>query len=87
MNKKSMRFRLLCWKDAMRSFFLLIRRLPGFWKLNRFWDADPEFYGWVIRQYSTVMYELTGGRLSKPSHDAMTVIEEIQRYMDREKES
>ncbi len=80
-EKKSMAFRFLCWKGAVFSFFRMLKRLPGFWKLNRFWDVEPSFYGWVIRQYSTVMNELTGGKLSKPSHSAETVIEEVWTYM------
>ena len=76
-------FRIACMKDAIRAFFRFLRFLPGFWELHRFWDTEPEFYGWVIRQYSTVMNELTGGRLSKPSHCAETVIDEIWAYMDR----
>ena len=70
-------------KDSVRSLFRFLRFLPGFWKLHRFWDAEPGFYGWVIRQYSTVMNELTGGKLSKPSHCAETVIEEIWRCMEK----
>ena len=78
-----LRFRFLCLKDSVRSFFRFIRFLPGFWRLNRFWDVDPDFYGWVIRQYATVMNEMTGGQLSKPSHCAETVIEEIWEYMEK----
>ena len=79
--KQRMTFWLLCRKDAARSFFNMLKRLPGFWKLNRTWDAEPDFYGWVISQYSAVMKELTGGKLSKPSHSAETVIDEVWMYM------
>ena len=86
MNGKSIAFRFLCLKDSVRSLFRFIRFIPGFWKLNRFWDVEPEFYGWVIRQYSTVMNEMTGGKLSKPSHCAETVIEEIWNYVTEPKD-
>lgn len=81
-RKQSVKFWLSCKWDGIRAFFLLLKRLPGFYRLNRFWDAEPEFYRWVIEQYETVMYEITGGRLSKPSHDAQTVLREAWDYID-----
>lgn len=82
MKKPGIKFWLSCKWDAVRSFLLLIKRLPGFYRLNRFWDADPQFYTDVIRDYSEVMRDLTGGRLRKPSHDAQTVIEQAWNYLD-----
>lgn len=71
------------WKLCrIRAFFTLIKRLPKFYRLNLFWDVDPAFYGDVIRNYCEVMCELTGGKLKKPSHDSMTVIEEVWKYMN-----
>ena len=81
-GKIHLRFRIACMKDAARSFFRFLKFLPGFWKLHRFWDAEPQIYGWVIRQYSTVMNELTGGKLSKPTNDAMSVIEQVWNHMN-----
>lgn len=75
------KFWLSCKWDGIRAFFKLIPRLLGFYRLNRFWDQKPDFYGWVIQQYVAVMNELTGGKLRKPSHDAMTVIETVWGYM------
>lgn len=79
---KYIRFRLSCAWEGIRSLFLLIRRLPGFYRLNRMWDRNPDFYGWEIRQYVTVMQDLTGGKLYKPSNDAATVIEAVWKHMD-----
>ena len=76
------KFWFSCKWDGIRAFFKLIPRLPGFYRLNRFWDQKPEFYGWVIQQYVAVMNELTGGKLRKPSHDAITVIEAVCKNMD-----
>lgn len=71
------------WKaHCIRGFFTLLKRLSGFYWLNLFWDVGPQFYSDVIRNYSEVMRELTGGKLTKPSHDAMTVIGEVWKYMD-----
>lgn len=81
-RKQSIKFWLSCKWDGIRAFFLLLKRFPGFYRLNRFWDAEPEFYRWVIEQYETVMYEITGGRLSKPGHDAQTVLREAWDYID-----
>lgn len=78
------RFRLYCIKDAIVSFFKFLKRLPGYIWLNRFYDCEPDFYPWVINQYSEVMCEMTGGKLSKPSHDAKTVIMYAWEYIDRE---
>lgn len=77
------KFRLDCWRDRFHCLFRFLRRLPGYWRLNRIHDLNPDFYGWVMNQYSTVMNELTGGKLCKPSHDAMVVIDEIWEYMYR----
>ena len=76
------RFRLICMKDAIVSFFKFIKRLPGYLWLNRFYDCEPDFYPWVMHQYSTVMSDLTGGKLSKASHPAETVLEEVWARMD-----
>lgn len=71
------------WKwYCIRGFFTLLKRLPSFYRLNLFWDADPQFYSDVIRNYSNAMYELTGGKLHKPHYDAMAVIEAVWKYMD-----
>lgn len=82
-EKNPLRFRIACWQDAIRAFFRFIKFLPGFYRLNRFWGENPKYYGWVIRQYVTVMDTLTGGKLKNPSHDAMTVCNEIWRHMNR----
>ena len=81
-RKQRIKFWFSCKWDGIRSFFLLLKRLPGFYRLNRFWDCEPEFYRWVIQQYEEVMYEMTGGKLSKPSHSAQTVINEAWNYID-----
>ena len=70
--------------EAFRCFLRFMRRLPGYYWLNNFWDFEPDFYPWVINQYSEVMCEMTGGRLSKPSHDAKTVIMYAWDYIDEE---
>ena len=70
--------------QGFRCFLRFFRRLPGYFWLNQFWDCEPDFYPWVINQYSEVMYEMTGGKLSKPSHDAKTVISYAWDYIDRE---
>lgn len=68
--------------EAFRCFLRFFRRLPGYFWLNQFWDCEPDFYPWVTNQYSEVMYEMTGGKLSKPSHDARTVIQYAWEYID-----
>lgn len=82
MKKQSVRFWFSCKWDGIRAFFLLVKRLPGFYRMNRFWDADPQFYTDVIRNYSEVMSDITGNRLSKPSHDAQTVLMYAWDYID-----
>lgn len=77
-----LKFWFSCKWDGIKALFSLLRRLPGFYRLNRFWDQEPRFYGWVVQQYVEVMNELTGGKLRKPSHDAMTVIGTVWKYMD-----
>ena len=81
-KKQLFKFWVSCKWDGIRAFFKLIPRLPGFYRLNRFWDQKPDFYGWVIQQYATVMSELTGGKLHKPSHDAMSVLDYVWDYMN-----
>ena len=68
--------------QGFRCFLRFFRRLPGYFWLNQFWDCEPTFYPWVINQYSELMCEMTGGKLSKPSHDARTVIQYAWEYID-----
>ena len=84
MSKKNhyWRFRFSCLKENIRTFFHFVKRLNRFRKLNQMYDAEPEFYPWVMKQYETVMNELTYGKLSKPSHSAETVLEEVWHCMD-----
>ena len=70
--------------QGFRCFLRFIKRLPKYFWLNQFWDCEPDFYPWVINQYSEVMCEMTGGKLSKPSHDAKTVITYAWDYIDEE---
>lgn len=69
--------------DGICCFFLFLKRLPGFYRLNRFWDKDPRFYWDVIVNYSKVMYTLTEGRLQNPKWKADFVIEEVYEVMDK----
>ena len=79
----SIRHHLSCAWDEIRSFFLFIARIPGFYRLNRFWDNHPRFYWDTINNYVKVMYTFTDGKLSKPTHSADTVIEESWECIDR----
>ena len=80
---KKIRFWLECKADSVRCFFQLLKRFPGFYKLNRFWDYEPREYWDIINNYIRVMYELTDGHLSKASHSAQTVIDEVYACMDK----
>ena len=73
----------MCW-DGICSFFKLIRRIPGFYRLNRIWDKEPREIWEIINNYVKVMYTLTDGHLSRPSYDADTVIEEATACMERD---
>ena len=77
------KFRASYWWDGICSFFVLIGRLPGFYRLNRFWDKPPRFYWDTINNYIKVMYEFTDGHLSKPTYNADTVIDEAWACIDR----
>lgn len=80
---QKIRFRFSCMLDSIRSLFLFIGRIPGFYRLNRFWDKPPRFYWDVIENYVKVMYEMTDGHLSKPTYNADTVIDEAWACIDR----
>lgn len=69
--------------DCVRDFFSFVRRLPGFYRLNRFWDKHPRFYWDTINNYIKVMYELTDGHYSHPGYNAQTVIDEAYACMDK----
>lgn len=68
---------------SIRSFFTLLRRLPGFYRLNWFWDKEPDEYTRILRAYTQVICELTDGRLSKPEYDPVTVLDAIWDRMDK----
>ena len=72
----------LIW-EGIRAFFLFIGRIPGFYRLNRFWDKPPRFYWDTLNNYVKVMYEFTDGHFSKPTYDAATVIDEVRACIDK----
>lgn len=72
--------------EGIRSFFLFIGRIPGFYRLNRFWDKSPRFYWDTIENYVKVMYEFTDGHLSKPTYNADFVIDEAWACIDRNRQ-
>lgn len=76
------RFRGSLFLMGVKSFFKFIRRIPGYYWLNQFWDCEPQFFTWVMKQYEEVMYDITGGKLSKPSHSAGTVLQFAWDYID-----
>lgn len=80
---EKMKLRLSFFREWIRAFFLFIGRIPGFYRLNRFWDKPPRFYWDTINNYVKVMYEMTDGHFSKPTYDAATVIDEAWACMDK----
>ena len=72
--------------DGIRSLFLFIERIPGFYRLNRFWDKPPRFYWDTLNNYVKVMYEFTDGHFSKPTYDAETVIDEAWACIDKNRQ-
>ena len=76
------RFRFDCLKEDVRTFFHFLKRLNRFRKLNQMYDQEPEFYRWVIEQYETLAYNCTGGRYSKASWDANTLIWAMWDWID-----
>lgn len=82
-----MKLRWLDFVDGWKAFFLFIRWIPKYYALHRDCGCRPDFYGWALSQYEQVIYTLTGGKLSKPTHQASTIIEAAYDYFQEEEEN
>ena len=55
-----------------------IRLIPAFYRLFRDSEMEPEDILFSLKQYMTVIHELTNGRMSKLNYYAEDIIHEVQ---------
>ena len=80
--KTRIMFRLSCIADAISAFFLFLWRLPGFYRMHRFWNKDASFFLHAVSSYMQVMLNLSGNKLVNPETDAETVIQYAKEKME-----
>ena len=63
------------------DFLRFLKRIPGYRKLDKTYDYEPDVYIHAIGTYERLIEELTGGRLSKPNYELNFLLDEIrERY-------
>lgn len=61
-----------------------IRRIPGYRRLDKAWDYDPETYTFIINNYTQVLCDRTKS-MSKPTYYASDVLSQMDEwYQERE---
>lgn len=76
------RFMLIEIKDFITNLITFIKYIPGYYKLHKNYEYEPETYDYIINNYEKVLCETTR-TLSKPTYDWRTVVCEIDSYYER----
>ena len=70
-------------KYDIPSFLRFLKRIPGYRRLDKAYDYEPDLYIHAIGTYERLIEELTGGRLSKPNYELSFLLDEIrERYCE-----
>lgn len=64
----------------MKKFLKFIYHIPGFYRLYKDYEIDPEGIRFIFNAYSEVIQNCTGGKLSKLSYYPYVVTTEIDNY-------
>ena len=75
------KLRLQFLKEDIKTFFIFIKWLPGYYKLHKNYEYYPDTYDYIIDNYEKVLCNTTK-TLSKPTYSWRTVISEIDRYYE-----
>lgn len=87
-NDLGMRWRdlILMWPiSSVKSFFIFLKRIPKYRKLENDYGCGPDTFRFIIEQYTTVLCERTHG-MSKPTYHAEDVIAQLDDWYEDELE-
>lgn len=65
--------------DWVKGLFRFIRRIPGYYKLDRYWDYEPDTYTFIIDNYSEVLCSRTHF-MSKPTYYARDILTQLDDF-------
>jgi len=75
------RFRILrLLRYNLPDFFMFLKRIPGYRKLDKHYGYDPKLYIHAMHTYESLISNLTGGKLSKPNYELQFLLDEINDY-------
>lgn len=67
-----------------RNILRFIRMIPGFYRFFRDYELGPEDVRFSLRQYSIVICDITGGRMSKLGYKAEDILRVMRDYTCQE---
>ena len=64
----------------MKTLLTFIKHVPGFFRLYRDWGYTPNDYEFILDQYSEVLCDITGNRMSKHLYYAKDILSVVQEH-------